>query len=228
VLALFVGYVALAVLRRRDWLVLTVTLVLGLAAGTFGSAVSGSDFYYSVDVPWLEGRIGPPGAGADFTGERPDPASLNQEPISTFAIRRYLISKALHESLDSPILGNGVGMLVDDSPDTLRMIRAERIAAGVKTHPHNALVESLYSLGIFGLAMFTALVALSGFALVRVLRRNPGSIAVRFAAAFAAVAVVNSNLSGEIGSDADLWIVMALSIALYADWVRGPSIASTR
>ncbi len=219
-LALLAGCIALAVVAwRRSWSVLVPAVVLGLALGTFGSAVSGSDYYYSVDIPGLQGRLDPPASGVDFTGEETE-AAPGQVPISTLAIRRHLLTKALRESAESPVVGNGVGMLVDDSPDTLRMVRAGRLESGVTTHPHNVLVESLYSLGVIGLGLFLTVVGASGLALVRLVRRGAHLLTVRFALAFAAVAAVNSSISGEIGSDAYLWVALALPVALYADTLR--------
>ena len=113
-----------------------------------------------------------------------------------------------------------MGTLVDDSPDTLRMVRAGRIEGGVTTHPHNVLVESLYSLGIIGLGLFVTFVGASLAALVRLLRRGRERFLVRFALVFAAVAAVDSSISGELGSDAYLWVALALPVVLYADEVR--------
>ena len=222
-LALVAGAIALATVSwRRSWRVLVAAVVLGLALGSFGSAVSGSDYYYSVDIPWLEGLVGPPESGVDFTGEETEAVS-GQDPISTLSIRRHLLSKALRESADSPIVGNGVGTLVDDSPDTLRMVRAGRLEGGVTTHPHNVLVESLYSLGVIGLGLFLTLVGASLVALARLLRAGRERFVVRFTLAFAAVAAINSSISGEIGSDAYLWVALALPVVLYADEVRTAS-----
>lgn len=222
VLALLLGAVAVAAVSwRRVWPILVPALAIGLAAGTLGASLSGSDYYYSIDVPGIQGRVAPPTEGVDYQGNpTPVDAVPGQRPISTLAIRRYLLAKAIRESFDRPLVGKGVGSLVDDSPDTLRMVRAKRLAPGARTHPHNAVVESLYSLGVPGFLLFATMLATSGLALVRLLRGGTVRAVTRFALAFAAVAAVNSSLSGEIGSDADLWVALALPVALYADTRR--------
>ena len=202
-------------LRRRMLPFLLPAVLVGFVLGGAGAGVVGADYYYSVDVPWLEGRVAPPSEGEDFTGARTP--VVQGEPISSLGVRRYLWSKALRDSVDRPILGHGVGMLVDDSPDTLRMVRAGRVDAGVRTYPHNVLIESVYSLGILGLGLFLAVSVLSAFALWSILRRGATRFGSLLVLGFAAFAAVNAMVSGEIGSDASLWMALALPVALHAD-----------
>jgi O-antigen ligase len=190
-------------------------VLIGVALGAAGTTVVGADYYYSIGIPGLEGRIGAPLDGEDFTGEKIPEAS--GPPISSLAIRRYLWEKALRDSIERPVFGHGVGMLVDDSPETQRMVRAGRVEAGVRTYPHNVLIESMYSLGVIGLVLFVALVVLSSVAIVRLLQRGRDRFAALFALGVAAFAAVNSMISGEIGSDASIWIALALPVALSAD-----------
>jgi len=212
-----IATVAVALGSRMLPLLLPAVLV-GFVLGGAGANVVGADYYYSVDIPGLEGRVAPPSEGEDFTGE---PTSTQQgTPISSLAIRRYLWSKALRDSVDRPIFGHGVGMLVDDSPETLRMVRAGSVDEGVRTYPHNVLIESVYSLGILGLGLFLTLSILSIFALAKILRPGAMWFGSLLALGFAAFVAVNELVSGEIGSDASLWIAMALPVALYADDAR--------
>jgi O-antigen ligase len=215
-IALILAVITLCVALRKRMLPLLLPAVLvGFALGAAGSTVVGADYYYSIDIPGLEGRVDAPSEGEDFTGESA-PASEGT-PISSFGIRRYLWEKAIRDSAERPFFGHGVGMLVDDSPDTLRMVRAGRTEAGVKTYPHNVLIESLYSLGALGLVLFVGLSLLSVAALVRLLQRGPQRFSSLLALGFAAFTAANSMISGEIGSDAALWIALALPVALRAD-----------
>jgi O-antigen ligase len=214
--ALVVAIATVAVVLGRRMLPLLLPAVLvGFALGGAGASVVGADYYYSIDIPGLEGRVAPPSAGEDFTGERTP--VLEGNPISSLGVRRYLWSKALRDSVERPILGHGVGMLVDDSPETLRMVKAGRADAGVRTYPHNVLIESVYSLGILGLGLFLAVSVLSLVALTKILRRGPKRFGSLLALGFAAFAAANAMVSGEIGSDASLWVAMALPVALHAD-----------
>lgn len=215
-LALVTAIAVLAVaLRRRVLPLLLPAVVVGFLLGAAGANVVGADYYYSIDVPALKGRVAPPSQGEDFTGGRTP--ELQGPPISSIKIRRYLWSKALRDSVDEPIFGHGVGMLVDDSPETLRMVEAGRAESGVRTYPHNVLIESFYSLGILGLGLFLVVSLLAAAALVKVVRRGTRRFETLLALGFAAFAAVSAMVSGEIGSDAALWVAMALPVALYAD-----------
>jgi putative inorganic carbon (hco3(-)) transporter len=215
-ISLVVGLVAVLAARRpRLYSLLVPALAVGFLLGAVGSSAVGADYYYSIDIPGLQGRIAPPAEGQDFTGER-IPAATG-EPISSFAIRRHLWSKALRDSLDRPVFGHGVGMLVDDSPDTLRIARAGRADANSRTYPHNVLVEAVYSLGVVGLALFLTVCSLAFVALWNLLRAGTARFGTVLALGFGAFAGTNAMVSGEIGSDASLWVALALPIALYAD-----------
>ena len=218
-MALVVAIATIAVALRSRMLPLLLPAVLvGFVLGGAGASAVGADYYFSIDIPGLEGRVAPPSEAEHFTGERVAP--LQGPPVSSLGVRRYLWSKALRESVDEPILGHGVGMLIDDSPETLRLVRAGRVDAGVRTYPHNVLIESVYSLGILGLGLFLAMSILSVVALAKILRRGAQRFGSLLALGVAAFAAVNAMVGGEIGSDASLWIAMALPVALHADDVR--------
>ena len=216
--ALAVAILALiAALRRRMLPLLLPAVLVGLVLGGVGASVVGADYYYSIDIPGLEGRVAPPAEGEDFTGA--ETPMVEGPPISSLSVRRHLWSKALEDSVERPIFGHGVGMLVDDSPDTLRMVRAGRVDAGVRTYPHNVLIESVYSLGILGLGLFLAVSIMSLFALWKLVwsRSRVERFASLLVLGFASFAGVNAMVSGAIGSDASLWVALALPVALYAD-----------
>jgi hypothetical protein len=82
------------------------------------------------------------------------------------------------------------------------------------------LIESVYSLGILGLVLFLAVSLLAVFALAAIVRRGALRFGSLLALGFAAFTAVNVMVSGEIGSDASLWVAMALPVALYADDAR--------
>ena len=216
-LALFAGLVAVGlVLRKRFFPILLPAVIIGLTAGAIASTVTGADYYLGIDVPGFE--IEPPEHVVDFTGEEaPTGLVAGQEPISSLAIRRYLMRKALEDVPDRPLFGHGVGMLLNDSPDALRMVRSGSVKQLTRTHPHNVLVESLYSLGVLGFTLFVALVGTSAVALLRVLKSGRERLLALVALALAALTAVNASVSGEIGSDAYLWVALALPVALYAD-----------
>jgi hypothetical protein len=205
----------LGVLRKRALPLLLPAVVIGFVLGAAGSTVVGADYYYSIDIPGIEGRVAPPSEGEDFTGA--ETPALAGPPISSLSLRRYLWGKALEDSLDRPLFGHGVGMLVDDSPETMRMVRSGRVEAGVRTHPHNVVIESVYSLGVLGLGLFLGLVTLSAIALIRLWRHAGDRFFPLFALGFGVFVGVNSMVSGEIGSDASVWIALAMPVALQAD-----------
>ena len=213
-LAVAILVVFLAV-RRRMLPLLLPAVLFGLVLGGVGASAIGADYYYSIDVPGLEGRVAPPAEGEDFTGE--EVPALDGPPISSLGVRRHLWTKALEDSIDRPLFGHGVGMLVDDSPETLRMVRAGRIDAGARTYPHNVLIESFYSLGIVGLVLFLAVSTMSLMALWKLVRWRVERFASLLTLGFASFVGVNAMVSGEIGSDASLWVALALPVALCAD-----------
>jgi O-antigen ligase len=185
------GAVAIALAWRSTGPRVLVALALGAALGAVLAATTGTSRHLTSE---LEGS----------------PRAGEQAPISSLKIRERLIRKALRAAVERPLAGNGVGTLVDDTPEAYRMG-----IAGRRTYPHNTFVEALYSLGVPGLVLFVAALAAAVAALVRLARRARDALAV-FAVAFFAFAFVNSNLTGEIGADAPLWTASALAIGLLA------------
>ena len=92
---------------------------------------------------------------------------------------------------------------------------------GQNVYPHNTLVEAAYSLGAIGLIAYLVFVGSALVALVSVVRRAGRDPVVAFALAIGVFAFVNTNVSGEIGSDALLWTTAAIAIALHADLGAG-------
>ena len=103
-------------------------------------------------------------------------------------------------------------MQVDDTPEAALMG-----VAGQRTYPHNTLVEAAYSLGAIGLAAYLLLLGTALVALVSVIRRGRRDQVVAFVLPIGVFAIVNTNVSGEIGEDALLWTAATLTVALYAD-----------
>ena len=76
----------------------------------------------------------------------------------------------------------------------------------------------MYSLGIVGLLAYVAFLGAAIVALGAVwLRWGRREAALAFAAGIAVFAFVNTNVSGEIGSDVLLWSSAALALALYVE-----------
>jgi O-antigen ligase len=188
--------VAVAFLRRRTWLLLGPAIVAGLALGYGGSRLVGSSDYLTSSLPGASGLGGSESSGA---------------PISTMHIRREWWTSAVEAIPGAPIVGHGVAMLVDNTPEAKRMG-----VAGERTYPHNSPLESLYSLGLLGALPYLALLA-AGIAALVLLGRRPAGPPLVFAAGLYAFAFVSSNLSGEIGADAPLWAAGALAVGLYAE-----------
>jgi hypothetical protein len=214
-LALAVGVVAVAALDpRRIVRLILPAVALGLVLGVLAAERAGSTYYLGLGIPGLEGA---PPTGVDFRGDRLPADLLGEKPISTASIRGEVLREAVSEIPDALVLGHGVGELRDNSAETQRLIDLGRLTEeDTLTHPHNALVESAYSLGLVGLALFLAAIAGGGIALARLVsagRRRPETL---LAAGLAAAAAVNSSLSGELGMDAYIWIALALPVALYA------------
>ena len=130
--------------------------------------------------------------------------------ISSLHIRQQLWSKSLRAVPDEPLVGNGVGALVDDTPEARRMG-----IAGRHTYPHNTFLEAAYSLGVPGLLLFVSAIAAGAWALVRV-RRAGGGVLPDFTAALFLFALVNSNLTNALGTDVWLWTAAAVSVSLLA------------
>ncbi|MHB8693440.1 MAG: O-antigen ligase family protein [Solirubrobacteraceae bacterium] len=209
ILALGFGVAAaLPLLGRSRWLTTVPALAAGLAVGLLATAHVGTDAY-------LASSVQNEGFTAAIPQPRGHPPSLHpatQEPISTFRIRREWWAAAVHAIPSAPIIGHGVAMFVDETPEAHEMG-----VAGARTYPHNSPLESLYSLGILGAVPYAfyldaALVAL--LLLARRRRRDPAST---LAVGVWVFAFVETNLSGEIGTDAVLWCAAALAVGLQAD-----------
>jgi O-antigen ligase len=185
VLALVAGLlVGVALVPRRVLLLLVPAIAAGLAIGYGATKAIGSSDYLTSSIP----------------GE-----------ISTFHIRKEWWTTAAKAIPDDPIVGHGVAMFVDNTPEAKRMG-----VAGERTYPHNSPLESLYSLGILGALPYLILIGSGITALVLLLRRRAGMPLV-FAAGVYAFAFASANLSGEIGADAALWAAGALAVGLYAE-----------
>lgn len=188
---------AVALATRRVWLTVAPALVVGLALGFAGASAIGTDYYLTYSTPGL----GPQeGVGAPGT------------PISTLSIRRQWWEAALRDAPERPLTGHGVAMFVDDTPEAHRMG-----IAGHRTYPHNSFVESAYSLGLPGVVLFLALVAIPAWALVRSLLAPGRARETAFALSLFLFALVASSLSGEIGADILLWSAGALAVGLYVE-----------
>lgn len=201
--ALVVGsLVALATRPGRFTFVAVPCLAVGLAIGLSLSTAVGSYDYLTVELP---------------DSSPAPPTAVEPEPISTLSIRRQWFVEAVSSAADRPLFGHGVGMLIDDTPEAVRMG-----VAGQRTYPHNTFAEAAFSLGLLGTVPFLALLGAGGWALLTSLRGSragpPGLVAVLGSFAFA-----TTNVSGEIGTDALLWTASALAVAVYADSRRTPS-----
>jgi O-antigen ligase len=128
------------------------------------------------------------------------------EKLSTIRIRWYWLKDAIAAVPDKPWLGHGLISLPDTSPDAYLMH-----VNGEFVYPHNDVVEAIYSLGVVGFVPF--FITLVG-APVLLLRRRGWACAATllFVAAF-----VESNFSGEIGTDSLLWASVALLAAARVD-----------
>ena len=130
---------------------------------------------------------------------------------STLHIRREWWTSAVEAIPDDPIVGHGVAMFVDNTPEARRMG-----VAGERTYPHNSPIESLYSLGLLGAIPYAIFITSALVALVALARRRVRTPAIVLAVGLWTFAFVNANISGEIGADAVLWSAGALSVGLYA------------
>ena len=194
VLSLLVAAAAMAAFAWRQLgRLLLLGLVVGLAAGWLLSRSVGSAGYYTTGVP---------GFGTQAT----------TQPISTFKLRREWWTQAVKDIPDRPLFGHGVAMLRDETPEARRMgIEGQRIS------PHNAIIESAYSLGALGFLLYTTLLALVAVALVRLRGAFGSDVTALFALGFFLFAFVNSNVSGQIGEDGVRWAAGTIAVALYAD-----------
>jgi O-antigen ligase len=219
VLALFV----IAIVVRRLLPIVVVAAVVGLFVGVLVGGAVGSSSYLRADVPGVPGGSeGPSQGSADSPAATPAVS-----PISSAAIREYLLRKSLRAVPKAPVLGHGIGSLIDDSPEAQRMIAAGSLdVRDTRTYPHNIVVEAAYSLGLLGLVPLLVCIGAAGIALVRSTLGASGASSTVLVLGVCAVASVGSSLSGELGMDAYVWIALALPVALYAG--RGEATASAR
>jgi O-antigen ligase len=132
-------------------------------------------------------------------------------------MRRQWIEGALRGFLDRPLAGHGVATLRDTTPESRRMG-----TYGARIWPHNDMAEAAFSLGIVGLVPFLLLVGASFVALFRLRSAVAEDMYLCILGLFL-FAFLESNFSGEIGTDALLWGSSALILAFYTDWRAAPS-----
>lgn len=209
IVAIVLGlFAALLLLPRRNWLLLAPAIVAGLVLGFVGASHVGSGEYISSVTGGFSS--GPPtsGGGDGITPEQP-------VPISTLRIRREWWTTVIKAIPEDPIVGHGVAMFVDDTPEAHRMG-----IAGERTYPHNSPLESLYSLGLLGAIPYALFVLSALVALIALVRQRVHSMAVVLGVGLWVFAFANANVSGEIGADAVLWGAGALAVGLYAETTR--------
>jgi len=216
VIATVGGCIAGALVAWRRLLPVTVVaLALGLGIGVVLARDVGTEAYLTQSVPGLEPQAPAPSQPASDQSVAPE----EPEPISTLNMRRAWFHAALAQAPDRPIFGHGVAQLVDNTPEAHRMG-----VAGEHIYPHNTFAEAAFSLGLLGLVPYVALVLTAFWAFVGLVRRQ-SEYAV-LAAAVGGFAFFATNVSGEIGTDAVLWVASAMLVTLYADQiaarVRGP------
>jgi O-antigen ligase len=218
---LVVGFVVIVIVMPRLLPIVAVAAVVGALLGTVVADEVGSTSYLRADVPGVGSGSGG-GGTASGSAETPGLA-----PISSAAIRKYLLEKSLRAVPDAPILGHGIGSLIDDSPEAKRMIAAGSLdPSQTRTYPHNIVVEAAYSLGLLGLIPLLVCIGAAVVALVFVVRAARGAGSTILMLGIGAVAAAGASLSGELGMDAYVWIALAIPIALYAS--RDEELASLR
>jgi O-antigen ligase len=208
VVALVVAAGVLVLLRwRESWKLVLPALVVGFALGYAGTVNIGSSYYLTVSIPGTSTDNGGPTSQPGHAAPTEEPP-----PISTVSIRREWWSSALRAVPDEPVVGHGVAMFVDNTPEAKRMG-----VAGARTYPHNSLIESAYSLGVLGVLPYLIFLGAAIWALLRLAARRPPGVAIALAVGLYAFAFVSANFSGEIGADASLWAAGALAAGLYAE-----------
>ena len=196
-LALVAGAALVLVLRSPGWqLVPLAAVTVGLGLGYAGTKAIGTGTYLTSAIP---------GASS------PSTSSTAQTP-STIHIREEWWRTALADIPDAPIVGHGVAMFVDDTPEARRMH-----VAGELTYPHNSPLESLYSLGLIGAVPYAVFLGTAIWALAALIRRRTVDRALTLTAGLYVLAFLNASSSGEIGADAALWVAGAVAVGLYAD-----------
>ena len=195
--------------RARLWAV--AAIAAGIAIGAAGTSAVGSSCYLTYSTPGTSSD-----QGCTPTTEATHPKGVVEPappPISTSHIRREWWSSALHAIPNDPIVGHGVAMFVDNTPEAHRMG-----VAGTRTYPHNSPLESAYSLGAIGAALYAVFIVGALVALTRLVRRRDRAAVL--AAGVWVYAFASANLSGEIGADAVVWASSALAVGLYASSSR--------
>jgi hypothetical protein len=210
-LALLVTVVTVALLSRQRKMVavlaaLGVGLVLGLVAAqalSTGLTVLGSPVGVTRQEPNTAGPHKPGPNNPTPSNPAPNnPAPNNPRPVgpvSSLNIRKQWLREAIGDTPDRPVFGHGIGMLVDRTPEAKILG-----VAGQRVYPHNDIVESAYSLGAIGFLLFIALLAIPVAVLIARRGPRPAPLYV-FAIALFTFAFVESNFSGEIGTDVLLW-----------------------
>jgi O-antigen ligase len=186
-LGLVASLLVLTLTRLHDPLVLRRLLVT-LAVGT----VVGGGAVVALVPPQTVGRALSAFAGADTSGES--------------TTRAQLWDEALHALPNDPLtlaFGRGTGAFAHLDPSY--------------SYPHNVPIELLYELGLVGLAAFvlavvTAVVRVAGVAL----RRGPTSRVAGLAAALLVGALVNSQFTGDLAGNTDIWLFGGLASGLVA------------
>ncbi|MFL5955208.1 MAG: O-antigen ligase family protein [Gaiellaceae bacterium] len=203
-----IGVVILALVlhRRAAMFVVGLAVVVGIAVGS------------KLEV----NLIGQPPALSSLAHEtrhpaRPEQPSVTSVPISSLHIRREWFMSALRQIPDKPIVGHGVGMLVDDTPEATAMD-----IKGTLVYPHNDVIEAFYSLGVVGGLLFVAFAALPIAILWQHRRRNEEP-EMLFATLLFAFAFLQGNFSGEIGTDVILWSTAAFAVVALGDRNRARS-----
>jgi O-antigen ligase len=198
IVALLAGVVVILAVTRRQLPLAIAAVVAGLALGAGATAVVGSSCYLTYSTPGIEN-----GQGCGAT-------SIKGPPISTFHIRWEWWRAAARAVPDDPVVGHGVAMFVDDTPEAHRMG-----VAGTRTYPHNSPLESAYSLGAVGAVLYALFAGGALVALVRLVRTR--DVPAALVAGLWTFAFASANLSGEIGADASVWAASALALGLYAE-----------
>jgi O-antigen ligase len=191
---IFAILVLVAIEHSRRIVALGAAVALGLFAGSVVEQ-------YAIGQP-------PPLASLvheTTSPNKPQQPDVTSVPLSSMSIRRQWLMSALRQVPDKPLLGHGVGMLVDNTPEAAAMgIKGERV------YPHNDAVEAAFSLGIPGTIFFAAFLLLPLLAFWR-RRTELNRSLTPFVLGLFSFAFAESNFSGEIGTDVILW-----STALYA------------
>jgi O-antigen ligase len=186
-LGLVAALVVLTLTRLHDPVVLR-RLLATLAVG----ALVGGGAVVALVPPQTAARALSAFAGGDTSGESTTRAQLWNEAL-----------RALPNDPLALAFGRGTGAFAHLDP--------------AYSYPHNVPIELLYELGLVGLAAFTlaivtAVVRVSGVAL----RRGPTSRVAGLTAALLVAAIVNSQFTGDLAGNTDIWLWGGLATGLAA------------